>query len=139
MKLFRYEIYRDSSGKFRFRLLKPDNQIIAVSETYKKKSDILKAISEKGIIEWMTEIVSSDKILNHDFSDGYPDLRLAFENVKQTKDSYLWALKILEKTLRKRFTTNDRDIAQILKNIDSEIKRVSTWIEENIFSIKENI
>lgn len=33
----RFEIYKDASGKFRFRLRAANNQIIAVSEAYESK------------------------------------------------------------------------------------------------------
>jgi uncharacterized protein YegP (UPF0339 family) len=34
----RFEIYRDSSGKYRFRLRAANNEIIAVSEAYESKA-----------------------------------------------------------------------------------------------------
>ena len=33
----RFEIYKDASGKFRFRLRAANNEIIAVSEAYESK------------------------------------------------------------------------------------------------------
>ncbi len=34
----KFEIYKDSGGKFRFRLIAPNNEIIAVSEAYTTKA-----------------------------------------------------------------------------------------------------
>ena len=54
----RFEIFRDSAGEYRFRLIAPNNKIIAVSEGYKNKSGCLHGIeaikryaSEAEIIE----------------------------------------------------------------------------------------
>jgi uncharacterized protein YegP (UPF0339 family) len=40
----RFEIFNDKSGKFRFRLRAPNNEIIAVSEAYTNKGSCLKGI-----------------------------------------------------------------------------------------------
>jgi uncharacterized protein YegP (UPF0339 family) len=37
MPVPRFEIYKDASGKFKFRLRAANNQIIAVSEAYKSR------------------------------------------------------------------------------------------------------
>ena len=34
----KFEIFKDIAGKFRFRLIAPNNEIIAVSEAYESKS-----------------------------------------------------------------------------------------------------
>jgi uncharacterized protein YegP (UPF0339 family) len=34
----KFEIYTDSAGKFRFRLVAPNNEIIAASEAYETKA-----------------------------------------------------------------------------------------------------
>ena len=39
-----FELYTDSAGKFRFRLIAPNNEIIAVSEAYESKDGALNGI-----------------------------------------------------------------------------------------------
>ena len=34
----KFEIYKDAAGKFRFRIVAPNGEIIAVSETYESKN-----------------------------------------------------------------------------------------------------
>ena len=40
----RYEIYKDTAGKFRYRLKAPNNEIIAVGEAYETKAGCLNGI-----------------------------------------------------------------------------------------------
>ena len=40
----RFEVYKDKSGQYRFRLIAPNNEIIAVSEAYTTKHNCLKGI-----------------------------------------------------------------------------------------------
>ena len=40
----RYEIYRDVAGKYRYRLVAPNNEIIAVGEAYETKAGCLNGI-----------------------------------------------------------------------------------------------
>jgi len=40
----RFEIYKDKSGQYRFRLVAPNNQVIAVSEAYTTKQNCIKGI-----------------------------------------------------------------------------------------------
>lgn len=40
----RYEIYKDTAGKFRYRLIAPNNKIIAVGEAYETKAGCLNGI-----------------------------------------------------------------------------------------------
>jgi uncharacterized protein YegP (UPF0339 family) len=40
----RFEVYSDASGKFRFRLVAPNNEIIAVSEAYESKAGCMNGI-----------------------------------------------------------------------------------------------
>jgi len=41
----RYEIYRDVSGKYRFRLVAPNNRIVAIGEAYETKASCLNGIN----------------------------------------------------------------------------------------------
>ncbi len=41
----RFEIYKDEKGEFRFRLVAGNNEIIAVSESYKRKESAVKIIN----------------------------------------------------------------------------------------------
>ncbi|UCC34106.1 MAG: YegP family protein [Candidatus Bathyarchaeota archaeon] len=56
----RFEVYKDSAGKFRFRLRAANNEIIAVSEAYESKASCqngiqsVKANAAKAKIEDMT-------------------------------------------------------------------------------------
>lgn len=56
-----FEIYKDSAGKFRFRLRAVNGEIIAVSEAYKSKSacksgiESVKENAPKAKIEDLTE------------------------------------------------------------------------------------
>ncbi len=40
----RFEVYKDKSGQYRFRLVAPNNQVIAVSEAYTTKQNCIKGI-----------------------------------------------------------------------------------------------
>lgn len=40
----RYELYRDSDGGWRFRLVAANNEIIATGESYRNRKDCLGAI-----------------------------------------------------------------------------------------------
>ncbi|RKY68092.1 MAG: DUF1508 domain-containing protein [Candidatus Latescibacterota bacterium] len=40
----RFEIYKDKTGQYRFRLVAPNNEVIAVSEAYTTKQGCLKGI-----------------------------------------------------------------------------------------------
>ncbi len=40
----RFEVYKDKSGQYRFRLIAPNNEIVAVSESYTTKQACLKGI-----------------------------------------------------------------------------------------------
>lgn len=57
----KFEIYKDSAGKFRFRLRAANNEIIAVSEAYESKSGCksgIKSVKEnaaKAKVEDLTE------------------------------------------------------------------------------------
>ncbi len=56
----RFEIYKDASGKFRFRLRAANNEIIAVSEAYESKDGCengvasIKENAPKAIIQDLT-------------------------------------------------------------------------------------
>jgi uncharacterized protein YegP (UPF0339 family) len=39
-----FEIYKDKRGEYRFRLIAPNNEIIAVSESYKSKEACMKGM-----------------------------------------------------------------------------------------------
>jgi len=41
----KFELYKDKSGKFRFRLKAPNGQIIAVSEAYNSKTSAKNGIA----------------------------------------------------------------------------------------------
>jgi uncharacterized protein YegP (UPF0339 family) len=40
----RFELYKDSSGKFRFRLVAPNGEIVAASEAYESKSGCMNGV-----------------------------------------------------------------------------------------------
>lgn len=40
----RFEVYKDAGGQFRFRLVAPNNEIIAVSEAYTSKAGCMNGI-----------------------------------------------------------------------------------------------
>jgi uncharacterized protein YegP (UPF0339 family) len=44
----RYEIYKDAAGKYRYRLIAPNNEIIAVGEAYETKAGCLNGIRAVG-------------------------------------------------------------------------------------------
>ncbi len=43
-KKAQFKIYKDKRGEYRFRLIAPNNEIIAVSESYKTKEACIKGI-----------------------------------------------------------------------------------------------
>lgn len=46
----RYEIYQDANGKFRFRLIAPNRETLAVSEGFESKQALMKTLRRiKGI------------------------------------------------------------------------------------------
>jgi uncharacterized protein YegP (UPF0339 family) len=40
----KFEVYKDSAGKFRFRLIAPNGEIVAASEAYESKSGCMNGI-----------------------------------------------------------------------------------------------
>ncbi len=43
-KKARFEVYKDSRGQFRFRLIAPNNEIVAVSEAYTSKANCINGV-----------------------------------------------------------------------------------------------
>jgi len=44
MPAAKFEVYKDAGGQFRFRLIAPNNEIIAVSEAYTSKAGCMNGI-----------------------------------------------------------------------------------------------
>ena len=57
----RFEIYKDSAGKFRFRLKAANNEIIVASEAYESKSGCKKGIQSVRDNAAKAEIVDMTK------------------------------------------------------------------------------
>lgn len=53
----KFEMYVDSAGEFRFRLIAPNNEIIAVSEGYTSKDGCLNGIESVRINAPIAELV----------------------------------------------------------------------------------
>ncbi len=41
----RFEIYKDNAGNYRFRLVAPNNEIVAVSEGYETKAGCINGVN----------------------------------------------------------------------------------------------
>lgn len=57
----KFEITKDKSGEFRFKLIAPNNQVIAVSEGYTSKESALKGIA--SVKENATKAATEDKTI----------------------------------------------------------------------------
>lgn len=57
----RFEIFKDKAGGYRFRLVAPNNEIIAVSESYTTKQACLKGIEAVKKYAPTAEIVEKEE------------------------------------------------------------------------------
>ncbi|RLE59796.1 MAG: DUF1508 domain-containing protein [Thermoprotei archaeon] len=57
----RFELYKDKSGEWRFRLVAPNNETIAVSEGYSSKQAAIKGIEAVKKYAATAEIVEKEE------------------------------------------------------------------------------
>lgn len=57
----RFELYKDKSGQWRFRLVAPNNEVIAVSEAYSSKQAATKGIEAVKKYAPVAEIVVKEE------------------------------------------------------------------------------
>jgi uncharacterized protein YegP (UPF0339 family) len=57
----KFEIYKDASGQFRFRLIAPNNEIIAVSEAYTRKGACIKGIESVKVNALLAKMIDRTK------------------------------------------------------------------------------
>ncbi|MCW3974632.1 MAG: DUF1508 domain-containing protein, partial [Candidatus Bathyarchaeota archaeon] len=60
----RFEVYKDSRGEFRFRLRAPNNEVIIIGESYKRKASCIKGINsvrKNASVAQIDDLTSSKK------------------------------------------------------------------------------
>ena len=57
----KFELYKDTGGQYRFRLIAPNNEIIAVGEAYKSKGACMKGIESVRTNALMAQIIDRTK------------------------------------------------------------------------------
>lgn len=109
MALGKYQIYKDRSGKFRFRLLAANQQVIMTSEGYKTKAACM-----NGIKSVKTNAPKKDRFVVNKARNGKVYFNLVAGNKEVIGSSQMYASR---DTLRK-----GRD--SVMRNAKSPVQEV---------------
>ena len=109
----KYQVYKDTGGKYRFRLRAANNKIIAVSEAYQSKASCINGVRsvQSNCNSHVEDKTAEMKELTHPKYELFTDVASKFRfNLKASNGEIIVALVHNEEATVKRFFLKDNAI-----------------------------